>query len=405
MRSLLLFAVLSCFAAPVSAQSVPVSPTEPEQGGIDVANAEKLALRFPGNPEMTGDYRIGVDGAISVPILGRIPVKGMTPAQLEEALSKRLEQITGRPNSVTVEVAAYRPVFVTGFVNHSGAVPWHPGMTVLQAVALSGGLFRPAGPNAGGPAAGEAEMARFRRATQDRKRALAMLARLQAERQGIEEILMPPALVAIAGQKEAQELIAAQDAILVSRRTSLSNQLASLDRGMALATQELEGLREQSKRIAEQLRMRREARDRIGELREKGIVVTQRTFEEDMKVSELEEKAATAAVATARVQATVAALQRESIMLTEERKASIDTEIERLQKEASQLADEAATARQSYNLIAGATLEAEHGDRTEIVYSVVRRTEKGETMEEARQSTPLKPGDVLVVSQEIKSKG
>lgn len=401
MRCLPLFTVLLCLSASAWAQSPSASPGS-EQDTVDVANAEKLALRFPGNPEMSGDYRIGADGTISIPLLGRIPVGGMSSAQLEDALSKRLEQMTGRPNSVTVEVAAYKPVFVTGLVTRSGAVPWYPGMTVLQAVALSGGLFRASSPNVAGPAAGDAEMARYRRAVEGRKQALAALARLQAEREGSAEIQIPQALVAIAGQREAQDLIAGQKNLLLSRQRSLSNQLATLNRGMELAAQELEGLSEQGKRVAEQLQMRREAREKLGELQQRGIVIAQRAFEEDMKVSELEEKTANVAVATARVQATIAAMQRDSVALTEERKASIETEIDRLQKEAAQLADEAAAARQAYNSIAGASLEAERGDRTEIVYAVVRHEETGETTEKAGQSTPLKPGDVLVVSQNFK---
>jgi protein involved in polysaccharide export with SLBB domain len=401
MLCLPLLAVLIGLSSPGWAQS-PSAPAAPEQDGVDVANAEKLALRFPGNPEMSGDYRIGVDNTISIPLLGRIPIGGMSSAQLEETLSKRLEQMTGRPNSVTVEVAAYKPVFVTGFVMRSGAIPWYPGMTVLQALALSGGLFRTAGPNVAGPAAGEAEMARYRRAMEGRKQALAALARLQAEREESTEIQIPQSLVAIAGQAEAQNLIAAQKILMLSRQRSLANQLSSLKRGMELAAQELEGLREQSKRVADQLKMRREARQRLDELQQRGIVIAQRAFEEDLKVSELEEKTANVAVATARVQATVAAMQRDSVVLTEERKASIEAEIDRLRKEAAQLADEASAARQAYNAIAGASLEAQRGDRTEIIYSLVRREETGETTERAGQSTLLKPGDVLVVSQDFK---
>lgn len=405
MRSLPLLAVLVCLSVPAFAQSAPRPAPVPEQGEVDLVNAEKVALRFPGNQEMTGEYRIGVDGTISIPLLGRIPVGGLSTARLEETLSRRLEQMTGRSNAVTVEVAAYKPVFVTGLVTRSGAVPWHPGMTVLQAVALSGGLFRPTGPSVAGPAAGEAEMARYRRATEDRKRALAALARLQAERQDSTEIQIPPALVAIAGQKEAEELIAAQKILLLSRQKSLANQLSSLKRGMDLAAQELDGLREQGKRISEQLQMRRDARQRLGELQQKGIVVAQRAFEEDMKVSELEEKTANVAVSTARIQATVAAMQRDSVVLTEERKASIEAEIDRLQKDVVQLADEAASARQAYNAIAGASLNAERGDKTEIVYSVVRREGADETTERAGQSASLKPGDVLIVSQDLRSGG
>ncbi|WP_414475751.1 polysaccharide biosynthesis/export family protein [Microvirga sp. M2] len=396
-----LLTVLLCLCVPAWSQSSPAPPAS-GQDSADVANAEKLALRFPGNPEMSGDYRIGADGTISIPLLGRMPVGGMSSAQLEDALSKRLEQMTGRPNSVTVEIAAYKPVFVTGLVTRSGAIPWYPGMTVLQAVALSGGLFRATGPTIGGPAAGDAEMARYRRAVEDRKQALASLARLQAERENATDIQVPQALVAIAGQREAQDLVAAQKNLLLTRQRSLSNQVATLNRGMELAAQELEGLREQGKRVAEQLQMRREARQKFEELQQRGVVIAQRAFEEDMKVSELEEKTANVAVSTARVQATIAAMQRDSVALTEERKASIEAEIDRLQKETAQLADEAAAARQAYNTIAGASLEAERGDKTEIVYSVVRHGDAGETTETAGQSTPLRPGDVLVVSQNFK---
>lgn len=401
MRGLPLLTVLLCAAVPALAQMA-AAPSASEQDAVDVANAEKLALRFPGNPEMSGDYRIGADGTISIPLLGRLPVGGMSSAQLEDALSKRLEQMTGRPNSVTVEVAAYKPIFVTGLVTRSGAVPWYPGMTVLQAVALSGGLFRATAPNAAGPAAGDAEMARYRRAVEGRKQALAALARLQAERDNATEIQVPQALVALAGQREAQDLVAAQKNLMLSRQKSLSNQLATLDRGMELAAQELDGLRTQSKRVAEQLQMRKDARQKLDELQQRGIVIAQRAFEEDMKVSELEEKTANVAVATARVQATIAAMKRDSVALTEERKTSIEAEIDRLQKEASQLADEAAAARQAYTTLSGASLEAERGDRTETVYSLVRRGETEETTTRVGQSTPLKPGDVLVVSQEFK---
>jgi uncharacterized protein (DUF3084 family) len=109
------------------------------------------------------------------------------------------------------------------------------------------------------------------------------------------------------------------------------------------------------------------------------------------------------AVATARVQATVAAMQRDTVVLTEERQASIETEIDRLQKEVAQLADEAASARQAYNAVAGVSIAAERGDRTEIIYSVVRGDQTGETTVKADQSTPLKPGDVLIVSQDYKT--
>jgi polysaccharide export outer membrane protein len=45
-----------------------------------------------------------------------------------------------RDPSVSVEVSAYRPIFVLGEVNKPGEYPYQPGMTVVSAVAVAGGF-------------------------------------------------------------------------------------------------------------------------------------------------------------------------------------------------------------------------------------------------------------------------
>ena len=45
-----------------------------------------------------------------------------------------------RNPSVAVEVIAYRPIYVLGEVNKPGQYPYHPGMTVVTAVAVAGGF-------------------------------------------------------------------------------------------------------------------------------------------------------------------------------------------------------------------------------------------------------------------------
>ena len=45
-----------------------------------------------------------------------------------------------RDPSVSVEVSAYRPIFVLGEVNHPGQFPYQPGMTVVTAAAVAGGF-------------------------------------------------------------------------------------------------------------------------------------------------------------------------------------------------------------------------------------------------------------------------
>ncbi len=91
------------------------------QDGADVANAERLSIKFHDYADLTGDYRIDADGTISIPVIGRVAVNGMSPLQLETVLAERVTSVTGREAYVTVEIAGYRPVFVSGYVSHPGA--------------------------------------------------------------------------------------------------------------------------------------------------------------------------------------------------------------------------------------------------------------------------------------------
>ncbi|MDB5315483.1 MAG: exopolysaccharide biosynthesis protein [Rhodospirillales bacterium] len=90
---------------------------------------------------LSGVYRIGQDGEISVPLVGRMRAAGMSPTELEQRLVRefRQRQLITTP-AVAVEVQTYRPIFVLGLVERGGQFPYQPGMTVLSAVALAGGF-------------------------------------------------------------------------------------------------------------------------------------------------------------------------------------------------------------------------------------------------------------------------
>lgn len=65
----------------------------------------------------------------------------MTPQELEGAVAGGLkERKILRDPSVSVEVLAYRPVFVLGEVAKPGQYPYQPGMSALTAVAIAGGF-------------------------------------------------------------------------------------------------------------------------------------------------------------------------------------------------------------------------------------------------------------------------
>ena len=106
-------------------------------------------------PAMTGapifqqGLRVAGDGYVTLPMLGRVPVRGLTTSELESDLAHRLveEDILRRPE-VSVNVAEYRShvVGVTGSVERPGLYPLtRPGATLADLIRAAGGPNREAG--------------------------------------------------------------------------------------------------------------------------------------------------------------------------------------------------------------------------------------------------------------------
>ena len=132
----------SAWAQMAGAQNAQHSSSNENEVTVDLTDADRLFIRFRGNPELTGDYRINADNTVSIPVFGRVSISSMSAAMLEKTLAAKATEIAGREGYVTVEVAAYRPIFVSGAVKNTGAIQWDSGLTVLQTVSLAGGLFR-----------------------------------------------------------------------------------------------------------------------------------------------------------------------------------------------------------------------------------------------------------------------
>jgi polysaccharide export outer membrane protein len=77
---------------------------------------------------------------ISMPLIGDVPVRGLTVNELDASVTQALRDGFLRNPDVSVEVATYRPFFVLGEVGTSGQFPYVAGMTVRSAIAIAGGF-------------------------------------------------------------------------------------------------------------------------------------------------------------------------------------------------------------------------------------------------------------------------
>jgi polysaccharide export outer membrane protein len=119
---------------------LPSLPDESYTGYRLGINDEVRVITF-GQEQLTGQFRINDRGNLAVPLLGAVPADGLTTAELERSIERRLKEKDLLQNpSVSVDVITYRPVFILGEVAKPGQYPYQPGMTVLTAVALAGGF-------------------------------------------------------------------------------------------------------------------------------------------------------------------------------------------------------------------------------------------------------------------------
>lgn len=109
---------------------------------------DQIVIRAVNAPEITDKpIRVGTNGEINVPMIGRMPAAGMTTEQLESDLMKRLRVYYEEPQ-VSVSVSEFRrsPVSVLGRVTTPGVQQLQGPRTLLETLTLAGGVQTDAAP-------------------------------------------------------------------------------------------------------------------------------------------------------------------------------------------------------------------------------------------------------------------
>jgi polysaccharide export outer membrane protein len=143
-----LLLIVDLLGAPLLAQ-------KPEQGRRGAAPAAEsgvsedyvigpedvIGVQFWREPEMSGDVIVRPDGMITLPLIGEVKAEGLKPHVLRDQVKQAAGRFLTDANvTVVVRQVNSRRIYVTGQVIHPGAYPLASPRTVLQAIALAGGL-------------------------------------------------------------------------------------------------------------------------------------------------------------------------------------------------------------------------------------------------------------------------
>jgi len=124
-------------------------PADYRLGPFDQLRVKIVALRASQAEVLewnaiNGEYTVGFGGRVSLPLIGEVQASDSTTRELAKILAQRLQTRLNIAQTLdaTVEITKFRPFYIVGDVANSGEYSYRPGMTVIQALSIAGGLPR-----------------------------------------------------------------------------------------------------------------------------------------------------------------------------------------------------------------------------------------------------------------------
>lgn len=110
------------------------------QTGYMLDSGDRLRITVFGQEGLTNSYAVDAAGNITMPLIGPVAARGLTPDQLSRSIGERLRQGYIREPHIALEIEGYRPFFILGEVTTPGQYAYVANMTVENAVAIAGGF-------------------------------------------------------------------------------------------------------------------------------------------------------------------------------------------------------------------------------------------------------------------------
>jgi polysaccharide export outer membrane protein len=142
LRVMLISLSLLCFMGVVFPLSVAASKQEGALPINDykIGSKDVLQITVFELPELNQTVRVSEDGSVSLSLLGKVDVVGLTAQELEKKLASILDQRFTKNAHVVVFIREFQKVAVLGAVGKPGMYELVGPTTLLQVIAQAGGL-------------------------------------------------------------------------------------------------------------------------------------------------------------------------------------------------------------------------------------------------------------------------
>ena len=366
------------------------SPDQTADGGSDAG----VAL-FP-RMDLSGDYAVDSDGTISVPLLGRLIVGGRPVEAAEAEIAAAFERLLQRTAHIQLTIVDRLPVYVLGAVKSPGSFKYLPGMMVLQAVALAGGVDQ--GPARSALVVEALQATERTRLAQSKLKSLnAKHARLIADRDGLPADTSSLRLVSYANDLEAEQFVIAETTALKLAREGrrLSTEIMKIS--VENASAEIQLLNDRIALFDEDLAARNVRLAVLQRVAKKGSVTQMTLMNAQHEILDISGRRAEIKAAILQVQQK--AIESRLQLAQADYHHQLEVEFERANVDQQILDQQSALnalklERQVLALSTGGTAD-EDLSGANPVYEVIRRNGDEQIVIAVSETTRLEPGDLL----------
>jgi protein involved in polysaccharide export with SLBB domain len=346
---------------------------------------------------LSGDFLVSDQGTIGLPVVGSLDVGGRTSTEVAAQISAALHDKMGliSPPDVSVEIAQYPSIYVVGAVTTPGAYQFRPDLTVLQAVAVAGGRYRPPLEKAGQSdisLLGELNTIRT-----GKLRHVGRIARLQAELAGDEQISFPAELTGNDDRDLVNEVMTMERTLFTARANEMARQVDKLAELRDMYTNELDIMAAKSKDSGQEITQTEAEVAKITKLAEQGIVTSSRWSELRRVLGQMRSEHAQGDIEAMRARQSLSESARQEFAIQDQHQTEVATQLRDAQSELAELKSREYTIRRLLQADSTIVLKEAPVGGSDLKFVIVRQDQQNSDELEASESTKLVPGDVLKV--------
>lgn len=363
------------------------------QSTYELQPGDAIDIWVAQSTDLTREVTVAPDGWISLPLAGAFDAEGMTLDNLREALTERLQPFFNEALGLNISLLPsdrHEPsFFVAGDVEVPGLYPFRPGMTVLHAVAVAGGLYRPILVTADRDRSLEVQT--LLSSSQRRLVELdIMIARLNAQIAGDATFTLPEG--AVVG--DAAGFLSREQALLSMQSNNISSQRDALNRTVAINQESIAATNEQINSTNRRIELAQERLAATSTLVDRGVVQASQVREIEVNIVDMETSVGQLRSSLATQQAAILTEQSRVDVLVQEYQVDLVTQLGALEQEREAVAADLANYEQTLNLY-----EPGSDSVNLLTYDIIRPDAGGEMDVDATERTIIMPGDLIRVTR------